>query len=149
MNKNFVAIDYTNPATWPIEARPCIVAWDDAAVARIGWTPGAMTSDTLQTLAYIGDNRDWLWAECESGEYVEYDEETRPSHWCYAPQFEGAASECKTQTAPETEKLHSLLDLFYALEAELVTEPQITRAGLLESALLELIPDYQPLKETA
>lgn len=25
-------IDYENPETWPIESKPCLVAWDSAAV---------------------------------------------------------------------------------------------------------------------
>lgn len=92
----WVRIDYANPDTWPIEARPCIVAWDKKTVIDNGWGLEAMTNDGLNQRITANDDacvegNYWMWADCYSGDFEEWADDCQPTHWCYAPQFEGAA----------------------------------------------------------
>lgn len=88
----WVKIDYSDPRTWPIEARPCLLAWD-SEFKQMASSP-AQTWERLAMLVKLDDvegNDDgecgWLWAECLSGDFEDFD--PRPTHWMYAPEFEG------------------------------------------------------------
>lgn len=88
----WVKIDYTDQKTWPIEAKPCLLAWD-SEFKQMASSP-AQTWERLAMLVKLDDvegNDDgecgWLWAECLSGDFEDFD--PRPTHWMYAPEFEG------------------------------------------------------------
>ena len=84
------AIDYTSPETYPTASVPCVVAWDAATAKRNGWACGAMTGERLQMMVNY-DDFGLMWADVYTGDFEEYDDISRPSHWCYAPNFKEGA----------------------------------------------------------
>lgn len=64
-------IDYSSPETWPEAGRKCCVVL------------GGNTDDRL--FEFDQEYQDWVSPELEDG----LDFYVKPSHWCYAPQFNG------------------------------------------------------------
>jgi hypothetical protein len=83
-------IDYANPETYPAASTPCLVAWDAATANRNGWVCGAMTGERLQMMVNY-DDFGLMWADVYTGDFEEYDDISRPSHWCCAPNFKESA----------------------------------------------------------
>ena len=72
-------LDYSNPATYPEENHPCLVAWD--------CHPEHPARHAMYRFNDVGDDMR-LWGEAISGDIMDWDgAEENPTHWMYAPEL--------------------------------------------------------------
>ena len=85
----WVKIDYGDESTLPELSKPCLVAWDSDFKKQAGSPPQTWErlAMRIKTDDCDDDGCTWLWADYQSGDFEDFDK--NPTHWCYAPKFEG------------------------------------------------------------